>query len=67
MSEEYPEGLFKKIQINLELDEFLGGYLVSCPQWKFETYSKNPDELAKKLIKEIINHNNQEVLKECDK
>lgn len=64
MKEQYPEGLYTNVNIELTLDKKTGIYGVYCPEWKYESYSKTPDKLINLLINEIINHNNQEVSNE---
>lgn len=60
MKESYPEGIINNININLILLKD-GNYEISCPQWKYVGYSKNPSKLINELINELVNHN-----KECE-
>lgn len=64
MEEQYPEGLYTNVNIKLTLDKNTGMYMVYCPEWKYEGYSKTPENLINLLVNEIINHNNIELSNE---
>ena len=64
MKEQYPEGLYTNVNIELRLDKKTGMYMVYCPEWKYEGHSKNPENLISLLVNEITNHNNQELSNE---
>lgn len=58
MDEQYPEGLYQEITINLSLDDS-GVYCIQCPQWKFESHSTNPAHIVLELVREITQHNRE--------
>lgn len=62
--ESYPEGLYENISIKLRLEKDTGFYVVYCPEWKYETVSKNPGLAISVLLDEIIKHNAEELQNE---
>lgn len=64
-NESYPEGIYEKVTIALKLDAKTGVYEITCPEWKYETYSSNPAHVVLELVREIMQHNQYE-LEEVD-